>query len=254
RATFDKNIDLQQDIEITMVMNGNELTDIMNGSTPLIRNTDYTVSDNIVTIKKSYLSARENGSLILTFDFSAGSDRNLTLTIKETIPLPLTSEYVIGPGFDASIVKSALGTGTAAFVAAGAGGKTDVLEIAINATHNYEVVSLPFNIGTDKLSDYTSIEIELAASYGDATHKPFSAYVAPPGGKLTHCNSDTTNLKITASANATGGLNEWKTWKQALTLNAESSNITGEFEIGIGIPAYYNAGLKYQIKSIKLVK
>jgi xyloglucan-specific exo-beta-1,4-glucanase len=83
-ASFDQNTDKQEDISVTMTLNGNTLTAIKNGTTALSEGTDYSISDNTVTIKKEYLAAQEVGTTNLTFDFSAGDDPVLAITIDDT--------------------------------------------------------------------------------------------------------------------------------------------------------------------------
>lgn len=83
-ATFDKNPDKQADIQVVMTLNGNTLNGIKNGNTLLTKGTDYTVSGNTVTILKSYLASLATGTARLTFDFSAGADPVLTVTIVDT--------------------------------------------------------------------------------------------------------------------------------------------------------------------------
>lgn len=85
-ATFDKNMEKQENIVTTMTLNGNTLNGIKNGSVTLRRGTDYTVSGNTVTILKSYLDALEIGTVSLTFDFSAGVDPVMTVRIVDTTP------------------------------------------------------------------------------------------------------------------------------------------------------------------------
>jgi hypothetical protein len=70
------------DITVTMALNGNTLLGIKNGTSSLVQGTDYTVSGNTVTVSKTYLGNRPLGSTSLTFDFSAGIDPVLTVTIK----------------------------------------------------------------------------------------------------------------------------------------------------------------------------
>ncbi|MGV2947989.1 X2-like carbohydrate binding domain-containing protein, partial [Acinetobacter sp. AGC35] len=67
-----------------MTLNGNALSGITNGSTPLVLDTDYTVTGNTVTIKKEYLAAQAEGTTTLTFSFSAGATQTLTITISDT--------------------------------------------------------------------------------------------------------------------------------------------------------------------------
>lgn len=83
-ADFDKNTENAADIHVTMTLNGNTLTAIKNGSVTLVKGTDYMVSNDIVTINKSYLEAQSVGIAALTFNFSAGGDSVLSITIKDT--------------------------------------------------------------------------------------------------------------------------------------------------------------------------
>lgn len=83
-ASFDKNSQNQTDISITMTLNGNTLSSIANGENTLVKDTDYTVSDNLVTIKKSYLATLENTTSNLTFHFSQGQDQTLAIAITDT--------------------------------------------------------------------------------------------------------------------------------------------------------------------------
>ncbi|GIP09184.1 hypothetical protein J1TS5_13540 [Paenibacillus macerans] len=87
-ASFDKNILNQRDITVTMELNGNTLIDITNGTTSLLKGTDYNVTDNIVTITKEYLVNLPIGTTKLVFTFSAGSDATLSVTVSESTPVP----------------------------------------------------------------------------------------------------------------------------------------------------------------------
>ena len=83
---FDKNEANQKEIKVTMTLNENTLSQIKNGFTALVEGTDYSVNDNVVTIKKSYLSSLSTGTATLNFVFSAGRNASLVLTIKDTTP------------------------------------------------------------------------------------------------------------------------------------------------------------------------
>jgi endoglucanase len=83
-TSFDKNTTKQADIAVTMTLNGNTLSAIRNGSTALVSGTDYTASANTVTILKSYLVKQAVGTVSLTFDFSAGVDPVLAVTVIDT--------------------------------------------------------------------------------------------------------------------------------------------------------------------------
>jgi endoglucanase len=80
-ATFDIKTSAQSDISVAMNLNGNTLSSISNGSTVLVAGTDYTLSNNTVTISKSYLAKQPIGTTNLTFDFSAGNDPVIGINI-----------------------------------------------------------------------------------------------------------------------------------------------------------------------------
>ncbi|WP_165861236.1 X2-like carbohydrate binding domain-containing protein [Paenibacillus paeoniae] len=85
-ARFDKKSSAQADVAITLTLNGNTLSGISQGGQALTLDMDYTMAGNIVTIKKAYLAKQSVGSKALTFQFSAGSDQTLTVTIVNTTP------------------------------------------------------------------------------------------------------------------------------------------------------------------------
>jgi len=80
-ADFSKNSSSQQDINITLQLNGNTLSSITNGTTTMQQGTDYTVSGNTVTIKKEYFATQAVGTTILTFKFSSGTAQTLTINV-----------------------------------------------------------------------------------------------------------------------------------------------------------------------------
>ncbi len=78
---FDKNH--ARDITVILTLNGNTLFGLKNGETPLLYGTDYTVQNNIVTIKKRYLLEQPAGPCNIIFDFNAGNDPNFPITITD---------------------------------------------------------------------------------------------------------------------------------------------------------------------------
>lgn len=101
-ATFDKNSSLQADISITMNLGSNVLNKITNGTYTLINGTDYTLSGNTVIVKKEYLAKQPIGITILSFNFSAGENQSLSITIvdttntSQTLPAPVISANILG--------------------------------------------------------------------------------------------------------------------------------------------------------------
>ena len=81
-ASFDKYV--PANVSVTLTPNGNTFK----GITGLTSGTDYTVSNNVVTISKSYLSTLAVGSKTLTFDFGVTNNPVLALTITDSTPVP----------------------------------------------------------------------------------------------------------------------------------------------------------------------
>ncbi|MFC5404740.1 immunoglobulin-like domain-containing protein [Cohnella soli] len=112
-CNFDKNtantsVGHYQDVSATLTLNGNTLSSISNGAAVLVLNTDYTVSDNTVTIKKEYLAEQAPGTTNLTFIFSAGNTQTLTITISDTGPQSSTISPNTG-GFDKNMADTSTG-------------------------------------------------------------------------------------------------------------------------------------------------
>lgn len=88
-ATFDKNPENSADVTVAVSLNGNEFRGIYNGTTALVPGTDYTVgADGSVTILSSYLASQITGTYNLRFDFSAGTDPVLDLTVVDSSAAP----------------------------------------------------------------------------------------------------------------------------------------------------------------------
>lgn len=84
KADFDKATDKQEDISVEMTLNGYSLNGILNGNTALVDGADYTVTGSTVVISKDYFALQPIGKVQLTFDFSGGIDKVLTVTVVDT--------------------------------------------------------------------------------------------------------------------------------------------------------------------------
>lgn len=83
-AAFDKKAGSQKDIKVTLTLNGNTFIGIKEGNKYLTEGVEYTLTDNTVVLLKTYLAEKEVGKLKLTFDFSAGTDPVLVLTVTDS--------------------------------------------------------------------------------------------------------------------------------------------------------------------------
>ncbi|AZN39276.1 X2-like carbohydrate binding domain-containing protein [Paenibacillus albus] len=83
-ASFNLKVTAQADVATTLTLNGNTLDSIANNDDLLVKDSDYTVSGNVVTIKKTYLASQPVGDINLTFNFSAGSPQSLKITVADS--------------------------------------------------------------------------------------------------------------------------------------------------------------------------
>lgn len=68
--TFDKKADVQADIDVTLELNDNTLASVKDGETELVKDTDYILNGEILTIKKEYLGTLATGTAhTFTFTF-----------------------------------------------------------------------------------------------------------------------------------------------------------------------------------------
>lgn len=88
-ASFDKNPINQEEININLTLKGNTFEGIRLGNTFLIEGQDYEVNGNLVTIYSEFLAGHDIGIISLIFDFSAGLDPTLVVTIVDTTDEPV---------------------------------------------------------------------------------------------------------------------------------------------------------------------
>ncbi len=80
-----------QDIGITTAPGDYTLTSIKNGDKVLVKDTDYTIADNIVTLSKKYIRNLDKGQRTLTFDFGMTINPIFLLTVNENTPATIYS-------------------------------------------------------------------------------------------------------------------------------------------------------------------
>ena len=84
-ATPTRDADGKHDnLVITLTLNGNTLRNLVKNNNNLVKDIDYTVDGNKITIKGEYLDTLTAGEHILTFDMNQGTDPKLTITISES--------------------------------------------------------------------------------------------------------------------------------------------------------------------------
>lgn len=94
-ATFDKAEDKQEDINVSVTLNGYQLVNIINNDYTLVLDSDYTVSDNTIVLLKSYLSTLSLGENKITFNFNGGNNAILTLNVVDTANSVVTGDLAV---------------------------------------------------------------------------------------------------------------------------------------------------------------
>jgi hypothetical protein len=84
---------------ITLNPNGKTVSSISDGTKTLLKDTDYTLTDNTYTFKKEYLAAQINGAVTLTFNMSSGINPSVAITVSGVLPgdaavTPTTADFV----------------------------------------------------------------------------------------------------------------------------------------------------------------
>ncbi|MED4353936.1 X2-like carbohydrate binding domain-containing protein [Schinkia azotoformans] len=183
-ATFDKSA--QADVNVTLTLNGNTLSSIKNGTTPLVENTDYTVAGSTVTIKKEYLAGQSIGTTTLTFEFSAGNSQTLDITISDTTPLTNAEAPIINtqPSEQTVNVGSTANLTVAASVSKG------------NLSYQW------YSNSTNNLTGGTAIDGATSATYSTPTATAGTTYYYVVVTNTD--NSATGNKTATATSNLVG--------------------------------------------------
>jgi hypothetical protein len=77
-----------EDIQVSITWNQNTLKAVKNGQTELQKGIDYTISGNVVTVKKEYILSLTGAKGELTFVFSAGENQKLIINLSDSKPTP----------------------------------------------------------------------------------------------------------------------------------------------------------------------
>lgn len=96
-VVFDKNPSKQADLVFTVDAKENTLGAVKNGSETLIKDSDYTLVDNTLTISKSYLATLEKGRVQFTLVYNQGVSTVINVAIGDTPPIGSVSNAMIAP-------------------------------------------------------------------------------------------------------------------------------------------------------------
>lgn len=94
-TSFDKNPEAREDVDVTIIPNGNSLLAIRKGNELLIADRDYVLNGNVVTILGEYLATEPVGRISLTFDFDKGIDPELTVNIIDSSEAPVEGDIKV---------------------------------------------------------------------------------------------------------------------------------------------------------------
>ena len=110
-------INTSADVAVTKSDGDYTLNGINNGTAALAVNTDYTIADETVTIKKEYLTTLATGPAVLTFDYSGGTDPVLTITITDSTPTVSSDATLSALAISSGTLSPAFVPGTTSYTA-----------------------------------------------------------------------------------------------------------------------------------------
>jgi uncharacterized repeat protein (TIGR02543 family) len=161
------NTAVPADIPVTMNLYGSTLDSIKNGGTALTEGTDYTVNENVVTLKASYFAGRADGSTVtLAFTSSNGASSDFVITIRVPPPSlsPTSATFIKAAPADIPVtVDDLYGNTLTIFNGATA------LELDTDYTVNDNVVTLNKSYFTD-MSDGATVTLAFTSSNGASSN------------------------------------------------------------------------------------
>ena len=95
KAEFDKAEDKGNDIDVDLILNGNDFVSITYNNSVLVENQDYIVSGEKVVISKDFLSNLDEGKHYLMFKFTEGRDVALIVSVVDTTKPIVTGEVKV---------------------------------------------------------------------------------------------------------------------------------------------------------------
>jgi hypothetical protein len=193
-----------------MTLNGNTLLGVLIGATTLRPITDYTVAGNIVTIKKEYLATLAVGSQTILFDFSAGTDRELVVTVSDTTVVQSSAKAITAftvPGQTGASTIDATARTVAITVPNGTNVTTLVATFTLSASASAAISSTGQVSGTTANDFTTSKTYVVTAENGTTNNWVVTITVAPAdttapvlsGTSVTGVTTTTATLNFTTS-------------------------------------------------------
>ena len=257
-ATFDKKPAAQADIPVTMTPRGKTFTNITNGGIPLTSGTHYTLSGSTVTLLASYLAAQTDGLTTLTFNFSDATTATIVITISDSTNAPTTvTSYDFTNGNNPFALPGAAtprGGGSTQALVDTVTWKVENNALSVSRTSNNNTAWLwvPFNTGTDPISQYKSVEIMWKSGTGDMSSKPINIYLNT--NTSTGGNPPSAVLNANSIGNLSNGTNNASSFVTKTVTISTTSTLSGAIEIGIGVGQTNNSGANFEIQSIVLKK
>ncbi|GBG08959.1 putative carbohydrate-binding protein [Paenibacillus agaridevorans] len=91
QAQFDRNPAMAADIEMVLLLNGHALTGVYNGMFQLTEGQEYSINNNVLLLKKSYLASLNGSEVVFKLEYDAGAASQFTVSFVDTTPSPSPS-------------------------------------------------------------------------------------------------------------------------------------------------------------------
>lgn len=108
-VTFDKAAHLQQNIPISLTLNGHRLASVSTLGYTLVYSQDYTLTGNTVVLNRSFLTTLLPGQHTLTFQFSGGNNAVLRVNVIDSTTIPTPARGLIVQAFNGNTSASTNG-------------------------------------------------------------------------------------------------------------------------------------------------
>ncbi|GIP48380.1 hypothetical protein J53TS2_19710 [Paenibacillus sp. J53TS2] len=194
-----------QDIPVSLPLGGDTFTHIANGSAELVRNTDYAVSGDSVTIKKAYLAQQPPGPLALTFGFAGGDTQTFTVDITGPVIVnstiaPKTAEFDQKASAQADVSTTmTLNGNTLVRITNGAEALTEGADFSIEGD--------TIRIHSSYLAEQPTGITELTFQFSAGLPQTLTIDIVNTSGRFLMINNNDPGIRYTGSWNRSTGRN-----------------------------------------------
>jgi tRNA threonylcarbamoyladenosine modification (KEOPS) complex Pcc1 subunit len=217
-AAFDKytESDDYADVTVTKFDGDYTLSGINNDGDVLILDEDYSIDVDTVTIKKEYLASLAAGTVVLTFDYSDGTDPELTITITDSTPAVSSDAALSALTISAGTLTPDFASGTTSYTASVA---NSVSSADVTATVNQADATLTINDSAAVSSTASTVDLNVGENI-------ITILVTAQDGSTTRTYALTITRKAASSKGGGSGGSSPTYYSVSVDTEAEHGEVT----------------------------